>query len=259
MKLAIFSDVHGNLPALEAVLAAIDQYAPDKTYCLGDLVNFAPFTNEVIDLIRTRNIPTIMGNHDDGVGNRKQHFSFSGTSQKEIGAGQIAIGYTNKIINETNRLFLKGLPPYLHVSTGQDMGYIDLLLTHGSPRNNDEYINPDFDEDELLKMMTIFHADIMAVGHTHEAYQRILKCYQYKIDKNKRVINVGSVGRPTDGDWRAAYCIIEINDHSNLFDNASITIEIRRVEYDIQRTYDAILQSPIPDIYAETLLKAGRK
>lgn len=259
MKIAIFSDVHGNLPALEAVLAAIDSYGPDKIYCLGDLVNFAPFTNEVIDLIRARKIPTIMGNHDDGVGNRKQHFPFSGTTQKELGAGQIAIAYTNKIINEPNRQFLKDLPPYLHVSTGEDIGYIDLLLTHGSPRNNDEYINQDYDEDELLKMMTIFHADILFVGHTHEAYQRILKCYQYKICKDKRVINVGSVGRPTDGDWRAAYCIIELDAHSNLFESDSIKIEIRRVEYDIQRTYNAILESPIPDIYAETLIQAGKK
>lgn len=259
MKIALFSDVHGNLPALEAVLTAIDQYAPDKTYCLGDLVNFAPFTNEVIDLIRKRNIPTIMGNHDDGVGNRKQRFPFSGSTEKELSAGQVAIGYTNKIINEPNRQFLKGLPPYIHVSTGDEMGYIDLLLAHGSPRDNDEYIGPDYDEEALLKMMTIFHADILAVGHTHEAYCRVMKCCEYKMNMSKQVVNVGSVGRPTDGDWRAAYCIMEFDHHSNLFDESSMKIEIRRVEYDIQRTYDAIIASPIPDIYAETLLKAGKK
>lgn len=259
MKIAIFSDVHGNLPALEAVLTAIDSYGPDKIYCLGDLVNFAPFTNEVIDLIRARKIPTIMGNHDDGIGHRRQKFPFSGNTQGEISAGTIAIAYTNKIINEPNRQFLKELPPYIHVSTGDDMGYIDLLLTHGSPRNNDEYINPDYDKDELLKLMAIFHADIMAVGHTHEVYQRVMRCCEYKMNMFKQVVNVGSVGRPTDGDWRAAYCIMEFDHHSNLFDESSIKIEIWRVEYDIKRTHDAILQSPIPDIYAETLLKAGKK
>lgn len=259
MKIAIFSDVHGNLPALEAVLSAIGKYRPDKIYCLGDLVNFAPFTNEVIDMIRERNIPTIMGNHDDGIGNRKYLFPFSGTSPAELSAGQQAIACTNDTITELNRSYLKKLPPYIHIGPMESAGCIEMLLTHGSPRNNDEYINEDYDEQELLRMMDIYHADLMFAGHTHQAYQRLVRCDQYQMERMKRMINVGSVGRPTDGDWRAAYCTLELDAHSNLFDKNSIRIKIVRVEYDIQRTIEAILSSDIPDVYAQTLIKAGNK
>ncbi len=69
MKIALFSDVHANLPALEAVLLDIDSRHPDAIYCLGDLVGYATFPNEVVDLIRHRKIPTIAGNYDEGVGN----------------------------------------------------------------------------------------------------------------------------------------------------------------------------------------------
>lgn len=256
MRTAFFSDIHGNLPALEAVLADIAAHQPDEIYCLGDLVNLGPWTNEIVDVIREHNIPTIMGNHDEGVGHNKAVFAFSFKSDDEKEAGLKAIAYTNKNISEENRQYLKTLPHAMRLEAGEERPYIQLLLTHGSPENINQYIREDHSETELLEMMDAYTTDIMIMGHTHKPYHRLLFTERENQKIYKHAINAGSVGKPKDGDIRAAWCLVEINEKSSLYDPDSILVHIHRVDYDIERTMEAIRKSSIPDLYADLLLKA---
>ena len=102
MKIAVFSDIHSNLPALQAVLQDIENHQPDKMICLGDLVGYAPFPNEVISIIRSLNIPVIMGNYDQGVGNDLDDCGCAYKTDEERRLGTISIEWTKKMtISET--------------------------------------------------------------------------------------------------------------------------------------------------------------
>lgn len=257
MKIAVFSDVHANLPALQAVIADIQKQQPDEIYCLGDLVNFAPWPNEVIKLIRDQNIPTLCGNHDLAIGLGHNEFPFSWHSPEEHQAGLKAIEYTNAILTDENRNYLQALPKFIRPDI-RPVSDAHLLLTHGSPRSVGEYVFEDFAEDVLLKIMDDYVTDILVMGHTHRPYHRqFLEGKRYK-----HAINVGSVGKPKDGDSRAAYIILTLqagltmSGPKHLPGKTGIIVEIKRVEYDIQKTREAILKSRIPNLYADQLINA---
>jgi putative phosphoesterase len=256
MKIALFSDIHGNLPALEAVLDDIEKHQPDERYCLGDLVNFAPWTNEVIDLIRANDIPVVIGNHDQGIGNHKDVFSFSFKSDQEREAGLKAIAYTNAQIRDNNREYLRKLPKNIRLYPNIEPPHIHILLTHASPENINLYIQEDHNEKDLLEIMDEYTADVMLMGHTHRPYHRLLFAEKNNEKVYKHAINVGSVGKPKDGDSRAAWCMLELTKNSSLYDPETIPVHIHRVAYDLKRTVNAIKQSRISDSYAEALLKA---
>lgn len=246
MKLAIISDIHGNLPALEAVLAAIEQDGIDQTYCLGDLVNFAPWTNEVIEMIRAHNIPTVCGNHDWGIGLGQQNFAFSYHTAEEKEAGLKAIAFTNQNITEANRNYLRSLPKILRLDYELSSGMTDILLTHGSPRSIGEYLFEDFETAILMKIMDEYSADVLVTGHTHRSYIRKL---EKAGGKWRYALNAGSVGKPKDGDPRASYLLLSM-------EHGQLTAEVKRVSYNIVKSQQAIRLSGIPDIYAELLIKA---
>lgn len=248
MKIAVISDIHANLPALEAVLADIGKQKPDQIYCLGDLVNFAPWPNEVIELIRAHNIPTLCGNHDLAIGLNQSDFVFSYQTPEEREAGLKAIAYTNAVLTESNRLYLRALPKSIRFELELSPGKAEALLTHGSPRSVGEYIFEDFPEDTLVKIMDEYVADILVMGHTHWPYHRQL--FDKEAGRYKQAINAGSVGKPKDGDDRAAYLIL------NTADESGLGIEIKKVVYPVQQVQEAIRRSRIPDIYANLLSKA---
>jgi predicted phosphodiesterase len=110
MKIALFSDIHANYPALQAVLADIEKRNPDLIYCLGDLVGYAPFPNEVINEIRKRKIPTIAGNYDEGIGLASDNCGCAYKVQDEKDNGAISIAFTNQVIKSEERAFFKNLP-----------------------------------------------------------------------------------------------------------------------------------------------------
>src|SRR5688500_8972152 len=123
----IFGDIHGNLPALEAVLADIEARGLSPDYCLGDLVGYGTFPNEVISKIREREIPTIMGNYDQGVGNSSDDCGCAYTSKEAEALGKRSIAWTNQNTTENNKLFLMNLPDHIPLRLGE----LRVLLVHG--------------------------------------------------------------------------------------------------------------------------------
>ncbi|WP_456300547.1 metallophosphoesterase family protein [Spirosoma telluris] len=142
MKIALFSDIHANLPALDAVLADIDSRQPDAVYCLGDLVGYNIWPNEVIAAIRKRGIPTIAGNYDYGIGRSSDDCGCAYKEEQEKANGKVSIAYTNAQVGIEERQYLRTLPTHIRVEfeLGNDPKHLwqqqppfTLLLVHGSP------------------------------------------------------------------------------------------------------------------------------
>jgi putative phosphoesterase len=256
MRIALFSDVHANLPALEAVLADIDRRQPDAVYCLGDLVGYAPWPNEVVAEIRRRRIPTIAGNYDEGVGLASDNCgcAYKTDADKDLGAQSIA--FTNELVKAEERAYLRGLPRHLRIDFGGKEGMIKLLLVHGSPRKINEYLFADRPEDSLLRILEQADADVLFFGHTHKPFHRQLASGSGSDTRYRHAVNIGSVGKPKDGDPRACYVLLTVDGESSLADPESIGVEFVRVAYDVEQAARAVEESPLPDAYADMLRNA---
>lgn len=231
MKLALFSDIHGNLPALEAVLADIEAHRVDVLYCLGDLVNFAPWPNEVIDRLRARHVPVVQGNHDQGIGEGQADFPFSFRTPAERVAGLQALASTNVAITSRNRAYLRTLPRTIGLETSGPQPF-RVLLAHVSPADNNQYLQADHDEHDLRQLMAAAGADMLCMGHTHRPYHRVLAdAAAGGATRYRHAVNVGSVGKPKDGDPRAAWCLLELTAASTLAAAATVRVESHRVAY----------------------------
>jgi predicted phosphodiesterase len=222
MKIALFSDIPANLPALEAFFVSIDQHKPDAIYCLGDLVGYNVWPNEVINEIRRRGIPTIAGNYDYGVGRISDDCGCAYKSDEEKANGVISISYTNRAVMDQERAYLRTLPAHIKLEFQLNQDKLSLLLVHGSPRRFNEYLFEDREEKSLLRIMQDADADIMCFGHTHKPYHRILPFIPENPPHYRHAINIGSVGKPKDGDPRGEYVMLLINDHSSSADKDSI-------------------------------------
>jgi predicted phosphodiesterase len=268
MKIALFSDIHANLPALEAFFSSIDQQKPDAIYCLGDLVGYNVWPNEVVDAIRRRHIPVITGNYDYGVGRTSDDCGCAYKTDEEKANGVISIAYTNQVIRDEERAYLRALPAHLRIGFQLNQDKLHLLLVHGSPRRVNEYLFEDREEKSLQRIMQDADADIMCFGHTHKPYHRVLPSTpppsplsdlrtDFDISGFRHAINIGSVGKPKDGDPRGCYVLVEINESSNTHDKTSIQVEFIRFEYDIEKAARAIEKSPLPQAFADAL-RTGR-
>jgi putative phosphoesterase len=238
-RIAIFSDIHANLPALQAVLADMDQRGLEQRYCLGDLVGYGTFPNEVIRLIKDRNIPTIMGNYDQGVGNSSDECGCAYKTAGEEALGKRSIAWSNVHTTDENKAFLRSLAPQIPLQLGD----LRVLLAHGSPRKINEYLYEDRPDAGLERILDGANADVLVVGHTHKPYHRVLP-------SGRHVINEGSVGKPKDGDPRAAYVILEA-------EGKDLKVEFVRGAYDIERVATAIEASEMPAEYATMLRTAS--
>lgn len=254
MKIALFSDIHANLPALEAFFEDVDRHSPDVMYCLGDLVGYNTWPNEVIQEIRKRNIPTIAGNYDFGIGRESDDCGCAYKTDTEKAMGKISISYTNHIIHAGNRAYLRTLPAHIHLEFQLNTDKLNLLLVHGSPRKINEYLFEDRDEKSLLRIMEQANADIMCFGHTHKPYHRVLQ-YAYGKNHFRHAINTGSVGKPKDGDPQGCYVILTLTEYSSIQDPNSISVEFIRFAYDVEKAAQAIEKSILPDAYADMLRK----
>jgi putative phosphoesterase len=264
MKIALFSDIHANLPALEAVLADIERRQPDATYCLGDLVGYNIWPNEVIAEIRKRNIPTIAGNYDFGIGRSSDDCGCAYKTDEEKSNGKVSISYTNEQVGDEERAYLRTLPVHIrvdfhlannpeHLWTSTET--FSLLLVHGSPRRINEYLFEDRDEKSLLRIFEQANADVICFGHTHQPYHRVLTGGN-EATRFYHAVNLGSVGKPKDGDPRACYVLLTIPESAHAGSSESVEVEFVRVEYDVEKAAQAVENSPLPDKYADSLRKA---
>lgn len=255
MKIALFGDIHANLPALEAVFNDMEKRRPDAIYCLGDLVGYAPWPNEVIAEIRRRGIPTIAGNYDQGIGLHSNDCGCAYKTEKEKEMGAVSISYTNEIVKDDSRQYLRTLPAHLMVKFDFGVERSNLLLVHGSPRKINEYLFQDRPDASFLRMMLEADADIMAFGHTHKPYYKELSEESANGKHYRHAINIGSVGKPKDGNPRGCYVMLELNENTGMQTPGNMKVEFMRVKYDVEKTAKAVEASPLPDEYADMLRK----
>jgi putative phosphoesterase len=234
-RVTIFGDIHGNLPALEAVLADIEAQDNSPHYCLGDLVGYGTSPNEVISMIRERNIPTLMGNYDQGVGNSSDDCGCAYTSKEAEALGKRSIAWTNQNTTDDNKLFLRQLASHFPLQLNE----LRIRLVHGSPRKINEYLYEDRPDATMERLLDMAEADVLVCGHTHIPYHRILP-------SGRQIVNAGSVGKPKDGNPQACYAILEVTDNN-------LIVTFKRVSYDIERAAKAIENSDMPREYAEML------
>ncbi|HWV72897.1 MAG TPA: metallophosphoesterase family protein [Pseudosphingobacterium sp.] len=243
MKIALFSDVHANFPALEAMFLSLDKQHVDSIFCLGDLVGYNVWPNEVINEIRRRKIQTLAGNHDAKVTTLKIESPVNATGKN----------YAYHLIDPENKNYLHDLPAHIRLEFQSINGTLDMLMVHGSTRRNDEYVLLETPEEEVLNMMETSKAGILCVAHSHKPYHRIIHTHH---NKYVHVINTGSVGKPKDGNVQGGYVLLDITANTSLDDPKSLGVEFVRFDYDVEKAAKAVEDSPLPNELADMLRKA---
>lgn len=248
MKYALISDIHANLPALEAVLAHIGtQPGIDATYHLGDLVGYAPWPNEVVELLQGFKIAGVAGNYDSTVATDYKHCGCRYEDPRQEELSHLSYDWTRQHVSAKTKALLAGLPFRIDLLPGG--GHIagpQVILVHGTPTRNTVYWTEDRPDDFCLKMADHAGAkagDVIAFGHTHKPWHREVNGIHF--------VNTGSVGRPKDGDWRAGYVRLEVG-------TGTISVEFVRVDYDLERAMRGIRESELPDDFAEYLRTGGQ-
>ena len=221
---AVFSDVHGNLPGLEAILADSDRRRLSDVICLGDLVGYGPFPNEVAQLVRERGIPTIMGNYDQGIGFATGDCGCIYKTDEQRAEGAVSLAWTDEVTTEETRAFLRTLGDRFVLQTPAG----ELLGVHGSPRRINEYLFEDRPQSAMARMAEANPYRAILFGHTHVPYVRHVGGVTF--------VNVGSAGRPKDGDWRVCYALIDPAASTS----TGLAVEFVRVGYDFERLQAAL-------------------
>ncbi len=239
MRFAIFSDIHGNIEAFRRVLEDISLQNIQACYFLGDAISYGPEPDLCVKLLHEMSISCILGNHELAI---------------------VRPGFANLFNQPTRDHFEHARKLLSH----QSIDYIstwpeirnehDMLLVHGCPPGSVTRYLFDVDKEKLFRILTAVDPSMAFVGHTHEL--EIVQCFQseitrkvisrgvHKVEGDKVLINAGSVGQPRDGDNRAKYVVRDQENH---------TIEVRFVEYDIEKTVQGILDRGFPEFYARRL------
>jgi predicted phosphodiesterase len=237
VRIAVISDVHGNLAALESVLESVDADPPDEIWCLGDVVGYGPRPNECCEIVESRAAICLAGNHDLGVVGTIDLREFGGEAA-------VAARWTRSVLSDSARAFLEPLEP--------EGDRHEVALYHGSARNPVwEYVLSD---EAAAATLALSPHPIVLVGHSHVALEVDwtddlltggLMAADTEVPLEGRVLlNPGSVGQPRDRDPRAAFLDLDLEGRTATF---------RRVDYDIERTQAEMRAARLPEALAERL------
>lgn len=241
--IALISDIHANLPALEAVLRAVEARRVAATYHLGDLVGYAPWPNEVVALLAEREIAGVSGNYDSTVAFDYRHCGCRYEDPRQEDLSHVSFAWTKAACDAATRRRLAALPFRLDLrpASGSHAGGPSVVLVHGTPVLNTAYWTEDRPDDFCRKMAALAGlrpGDVIAFGHTHLPWHREVDGVHF--------VNTGSVGRPKDGDPRAGVTFLAVG-------NGPVAVEHVRVAYDVHRAADAVRASGLPDDFAAQL------
>ncbi|WP_170075431.1 metallophosphoesterase family protein [Paraclostridium dentum] len=247
MKIALISDIHSNIYALDSVLADIETKDVDMIVCTGDLVGYGTRPNEVIQTLKKNKILTIMGNYDDAIGNLKIVCGCDYPDPKDAEKAGLSMHFTGQTTTNENKEYLRNLPKELIFTFDNKT----IRFVHGSTRLINEYLKENSKEaDEVMSELV---ENILVCGHTHIPYA---KYYGEKL-----LINAGSVGKPKTGKPNANYVIIDIKNEDEIAKTpSSVEVEIIEVEYDFERIANEIEESEIlPNDFARLLREGSSK
>lgn len=236
MRFAIFGDIHGNLEALQTVLADAEKNECTHYVCLGDVVGYNANPHECLEIVRKMEIPVVKGNHDEQASITQDLDGFNPLAEE-------AINWTRDHLTEEDKQWLRDLRMVRQVR--------DFTIVHATLDTPHKwgYV---FNQLDAAASFNYQHTTICFYGHTHapRAYIRDTGVKGVTLDKlrieqgKKYFINVGSVGQPRDGDWRAAYCIFHADTQ---------LVELRRLDYDLYTTQDKIIAAGLPQRLADRL------
>jgi predicted phosphodiesterase len=232
---AVFSDVHGNLEALHAILTDIQMREIATTICLGDLVGYGPAPNEVALRVRDLGIPTLMGNYDQGIGFETGDCGCVYRTNDQRSEGAVSLDWTQGVVTAEVKGFLRTLEDRFVLRTPAG----DLLAVHGSPRRINEYLFEDRPAKAMERMARENPYRAILFGHTHVPYIREVS--RGPEGRTTAFVNVGSAGRPKDGDWRVCYAVVD----PGKLGKGEPFVEFARVSYDYQRLLARIAQTPL--------------
>lgn len=238
MKLAVFSDVHGNIHGLRAVLHDIEARGADLVWCGGDLVGYGANPGEVIETIRHRGIPTVMGNYDDGVGYLRIACGCDYPNEAAMNRGLRSLSWTKANTSEEQKAYLRNLPHQIR----RNIEGHRVVLFHASPAALNEYLFEDTSDEVFLAHLARTGADVLIFGHTHKPYHKTLE--------GQHLVNAGSAGKPKHGNPNATYVMLSLTP-------GSVAVEIIEVPYDSEAAARAIEETDLPREFAQ-MLREGR-
>lgn len=238
-RIAVITDIHGNLPALQAALAAIDHGDVDAIYCGGDLVGYGPHPNEVCALIAEREIPTIYGNYDYAIARDLDDCGCAYVTPHDRELGQQSVVWTLEHTDQPSKDFMRALPFDLRF----ELDGISVHLVHGSPRKVNEYLFQDKPDSLYERLAAAEESQALVFGHTHKPW--------VADHGGVRFVNCGSVGKPKDGDPRGAFAVLESDG------TGEIRVTIERVPYDAAAVAAQVSAAGLPHEFADKLLTAA--
>jgi putative phosphoesterase len=237
-NVAVITDIHGNLPALEAALARIAELEIERVYCGGDLVGYGPHPNEVCTLIAERDIPTIYGNYDHAIARDHEDCGCAYITAHDRELGQQSVEWTLEHTDQHSKDFMRELPFDLHF----EVGATGVHLVHGSPRKVNEYLFEDKPASLYERLAKAETDQVLVFGHTHKPW--------FHDFGDVRFVNCGSVGKPKDGDPRGAFAVL-----SAAGEDVDVTIE--RVSYDADAVAAEVREVGLPEEFADKLVVAA--
>ena len=239
IRLAFLGDIHGNLPALEAVLEEIDKQTPDAVFLLGDLLNRCPWTLDVVDVLRQRDWLSVQGNHDLILANLNTPEGPPTFNDKNRFPN---IHWTWEQMRPQDLCYLRNLPHDLLIEI---QGAPSLRLFHGLPDNPFAGIVPNADEESVSGQIAVYDEPVLICGHTHQPMDRTITAQSSEHNGGsypfrQRILNPGSVGMPYNGDPRAHYLLLDlVKEDSKL----GWQPQFQRLDYDFDRVASAFRSS----------------